>query len=230
MDDASIAPMDSARDVTLRGVALQLLAGGGVFWKARRTLFVADLHLGKDATFRKRGFAVPRGPTESTLGRITTLIEQTAAETLVVLGDMVHARCSVDAALHEAMTGFRAAHADIELILVRGNHDASIRSWPQSWRMRVVEEGFRRGPLRLQHHPGEPPPPARLALAGHVHPSVRLQSGNDSLGRMPCFWYSGGCLTLPAMGAFTGTHVIRPRPRERVWVVAQQQLLEFQHG
>ena len=43
--------------------------------RASRTLFVADLHLGKSATFRARGLPVPSGTTQDNLRRLAALVQ-----------------------------------------------------------------------------------------------------------------------------------------------------------
>ena len=67
---------------------LQLLPEGAAFDASRGLLFVSDLHLGKTAVFRDAGLALPEGPDDRILTRLTDLIAQTAAKSLVVLGDV----------------------------------------------------------------------------------------------------------------------------------------------
>src|SRR5215213_2758960 len=72
--------------------SLHLLPDRAVYWPARSTLLVADVHFGKCATFRSLGVPVPAGSTQKDLARLTKLIELTSARRLVILGDLVHAR------------------------------------------------------------------------------------------------------------------------------------------
>ena len=46
---------------------VELLAERALHWPAARTLFVADVHLGKAAAFRAGGVAIPRGATANDL-------------------------------------------------------------------------------------------------------------------------------------------------------------------
>jgi metallophosphoesterase superfamily enzyme len=71
--------------------------------------------------------------------------------------------------------------------------------------------------LAFAHHPE--PLAGAYVIAGHVHPAVRLGGAIDSL-RLPCFHFGAAVGVLPAFGAFTGMHVVRPAPGERVFVVA----------
>jgi metallophosphoesterase superfamily enzyme len=38
--------------------------------------------------------------------------------------------------------------------------------------------------------------------------------------RLPCFWFGDDVGVLPAFGAFTGMHPIRPGDEERVFAIA----------
>ena len=61
------------------GELVELHAERALYWPRGRTLFVADVHLGKGATFRAGGVPLPRGATANDLGRLTALVERTRA-------------------------------------------------------------------------------------------------------------------------------------------------------
>lgn len=212
---------------TLAGTRMQLFASRAAFCPEHDTLFVADLHLGKDATFRRHGIPVPLGSSGETLQTISRLLSDTSASRLVILGDLFHARSSLTTETVAAVESFFAAHSRVEFLLVRGNHDAHVGNLPGDWPIRTVEEGERMGQLALGHHPGPVPDGADLWLCGHLHPSIRIGSGRDSFGKLPCFWYSSGCLVFPAIGEFTGTHVVQPQKDDRTWLVAESQIIEL---
>lgn len=215
--------------VELCGVAVQLYAGGAVLVAGESSLLVADLHLGKDSTFRRSGLAVPSGTNESTLQQVSRLLELTSAKRLVMLGDLIHARSSLSRGVVETFAEFRESHSDVEFSLVRGNHDRVSR-FPDAWGLSELPAGSILGELRLHHEPtdrGGQNGERVLDVAGHLHPSFRLQSRTESLGRLPCFWFRRGCLVLPAIGEFTGTHNIRRGRLDRIWVDANGTLMEI---
>src|SRR5436190_20499208 len=74
--------------VDFAGQSLRLLPDHAVYWPARNTLLVADLHLGKDAAFRTAGVPVPAGSTAKDLSRLSSLIGLSGAQRLVILGDL----------------------------------------------------------------------------------------------------------------------------------------------
>jgi uncharacterized protein len=59
----------------VRAGVLNLLPERAAFAPAAKTLFVADLHLGKAATFRAFGAPAPTGVSEETLRRLADLID-----------------------------------------------------------------------------------------------------------------------------------------------------------
>ena len=48
---------------------------GAIFWEEKKTLFLADIHLGKVAHFRKNGIAVPRKAEGLFYEKITKLLK-----------------------------------------------------------------------------------------------------------------------------------------------------------
>lgn len=77
--------------LSLAGESVELMAEKALWWPAARTLFIADLHLGKAASFRALGQPVPSGTTQDNLDRLSALIDRHAAARLVFLGDFLHA-------------------------------------------------------------------------------------------------------------------------------------------
>jgi uncharacterized protein len=212
-------------DIIFANETLQLLPQKALYWPREKTLFIADIHFGKVAAFRAAGLPLPPGSTTNALLRLDTCVVKTNATRIVFLGDFLHSR---DARAKETFARFaawRKLNADLELVLVRGNHDAHAGDPPMEWNIRCINEGETVGPFCLAHHPE--PDLRGYVLAGHVHPAVRLQGrANDSL-RLPCFWFGAYVCVLPAFGEFTGTYTVQPKTGDRVFVVAEQQVIEM---
>jgi DNA ligase-associated metallophosphoesterase len=203
--------------VTLGGEALHLLAAPALFWPAGGTVFIADLHIGKAATFRARGLPVPSGTTMVNLARIDSLLNATAATRLVVLGDFLHAADSHSPSVLQALADWRASWPLLQIILVRGNHDSHAGDPPAPLRFEVVDEPWLIGPFACCHHPQQHA--THHVLAGHVHPAVRLRGRAGDGLRLPCFVNEPGLTLLPAFGEFTGSHVLRPGPSRALFAV-----------
>jgi DNA ligase-associated metallophosphoesterase len=204
----------------------RLLAQRAAFNEQARLLAVADVHYGKGATFRARGVPVPAGSHDDNLLRLTRLIEATRPRTLAVLGDLFHAREALDAAGIDAFRAWRCVHADVEVVLVEGNHDAAAGVPHERLGIRVEREPWDAGGALLAHHPQAHA--GRAVLAGHLHPAIRLSGRADRGGvRVPCFWLRDGLALLPAFGEFTGAATIRREAGDRVIAVADDRLFEI---
>lgn len=217
-------PAVSRLPVDFGGHGWDLLAFGAAFWAERRWLVIADAHFGKAATFRARGVPVPQGTTLGTLARIDRLVEDCAPARLVFLGDLFHAREAHAPATLAALTAWRARHAALDMILVEGNHDRSAGNPPDALEIDVVTEPWRVDGLSFCHHPRFEP--RALVLAGHLHPTVRLQGRAVDAVRLACFWLREGLVVLPAFGEFTGGARIEREPGDRVIALAEDRLYE----
>ena len=213
----------SLLECDVAGEKVVLLHERAMFWPARATLFVADFHLGKAASFRRAGIALPSGTTAENVERLGRAIDRTRAARVTFLGDFLHSKHGRTQGTLERFAAWRAARAGIEMTLVRGNHDVKAGDPPEAWSMRCIDAGEVEGPFVLNHEPG--PVVGGYALAGHVHPAVRLTGGGDSL-RLPCFWFGARHGVLPAFGAFTGHAEVRPKRGDQVFVIAGHDVLK----
>ena len=206
------------------GERLVLLAEKAVYWPRGKTLFIADFHLGKAASFRSAGIPLPSGTTQENVERLGRALDKTAAAQVVFLGDFLHSAAGRTASTLQRFGEWRQARAKIELTLVRGNHDKRAGDPPEAWGMRCIEAGEQRGPFVLNHEPGASR--GGYALAGHIHPAVRLTGSGEKSVRLPCFWFGARYGVLPAFGAFTGTAEVLPRRGDQVFVVAEEEVLQ----
>ena len=203
---------------TVRGEDLLLLPERAVYWRRTRTLLIADPHFGKAAAFRSAGVPVPAGPTAGTLARIDATLARTAAARLVFLGDFLHARQGRSAATIAALSAWRERHEELDVVLVRGNHDRRAGDPPAGLRICCVDAPMIEPPLGFVHHPAEVP--GVYALAGHIHPAATMVGRGRQRARLPCFWFCGQWAVLPAFGEFTGLATIEPGPGDQVFVIA----------
>jgi uncharacterized protein len=213
--------------VAVGGADLQLLAGKAVWWPAERTLLVADAHLGKATSFRRLGVPVPTGTTGGNLDALDALLAAHDAARMVFLGDLLHSPQARNRALLDTVARWREQRSELELVLVRGNHDDRAGDPPADWGVRCVDEPFvlpTAPGLALCHHPE--PRAGAYVLAGHSHPCTTVGRGIDRL-RLPCFHFGASVGVLPAFGAFTGMHPIERAPDDRVFVVADNAVHEL---
>jgi DNA ligase-associated metallophosphoesterase len=250
-----IAPAD-ALPIEAGGLALECLAARALWWPQERTLFIADVHLGKAESFRALGVPVPaglQGPTGATLDRLEALLSQRQARTLVVLGDLLHARAAQSDAVMQPFAAWRARHASLEIRLLRGNHDAHAGDPPAHLGIELMPEPATLGVWRLQHEPrhdwaqtgrsrhagvsqthasggtnasgtSSAGSASGLALSGHLHPVIQLSGRAGDRARLPCFCIADDEIVLPAFGAFTGGAPVQRLPGSRCVAIAGNRL------
>lgn len=187
------------------GTLLWLLPHRAVWWPSADTVFVADVHFGKAAAFRRAGQPVPQGTTADNLARLDAVLAATDAQHLVFLGDFLHARGGAQEPLWQQLLPWRQRHAAVQMTLVRGNHDRHAGDPPAQLAMALADEPWPPlpgAPVLAGHHPQAVA--GHTVLAGHWHPVVRLRGRARDALSAPCFGWGDGQLVLPAFGAFTG--------------------------
>ncbi|PPE69005.1 ligase-associated DNA damage response endonuclease PdeM [Caldimonas thermodepolymerans] len=199
------------------GHRLVLLPDKAACLPEAQTLLVADAHIGKAVSFRRWGVPVPQGTTSDTLARLTRAVEATGARRVVFLGDFLHSPRSHAGATLAALHRWREHHAGLELVLVRGNHDRRAGDPPAGLGIASVAQPWILGGLALCHEPQAVP--GHYALAGHLHPCIRLDGPARDRLRLPCFWLGREVGVLPAFGSFTGMHPVQPAEGDRVYAV-----------
>ena len=183
------------------GCELVATPEGGLYWPARKTLIVADLHMEKGSAFACKGLMLPPYDTPSTLAVIDALMGRYRPQRVIALGDSFHREDG-----HLGLTGdARALIAGLtgktDWIWIAGNHDpAPPLGLGGSARAEISIDGlsFRHGPRA-----GSGAGAGAGEIAGHLHPVARLRSRGRVIRRR-CFASDGQRLVMPAMGAYAG--------------------------
>jgi DNA ligase-associated metallophosphoesterase len=210
--------------ITISGERLRLLPERALYWDRQRALLIADAHFGKSATFRAFHIPVPEGSLHADLARLTQALARTRANKLIILGDLLHTAKGRDADTVAAVARWREQHPDLDITLVRGNHDRHAGDPPPSWRIPAVNAPLPLPPFVLAHQPREA---EDYVLAGHLHPLAQLTGPGKQALRLPCFWFGARAAVLPAFSEFTDGMLIRPAPRDQVFVVTPAQVLHL---
>ncbi|MFM1904234.1 MAG: ligase-associated damage response endonuclease PdeM [Planctomycetota bacterium] len=224
------AAVASPADAPTATADIVLLPGRAAFLPASATLLVADLHLGKEATFRHKGIPVPDGSAAKDLARLALLVAATRARRLLILGDLFHSRSGCTAEVFASFTAARTGFSATEVLLVAGNHDRSIGRLPAGIGIDSVLRTHDEPPFHFVHEPGTPlPEPDRdepFTIAGHLHPTLAIRSPSGDRVADRCFYAETGLLVLPAFGSFTGGHRVEPTPRRRLWIARDDGVVE----
>jgi DNA ligase-associated metallophosphoesterase len=213
--------MAEVRAWTLAGEPVLIDAERALVWPRAATVFVADLHLGKDQVLREAGVALPDGTLAADLARLGRIVDRHAARNLVILGDLVHGRTAPQARWIATFGAWLAARPGLAVRLVAGNHDRALPDWPTLGRLR---DGEGLGPFVLRHAPAT----SRRGhvLAGHLHPGVRLRDRHAPGVRLPAFWLGPARTVLPAFGDLTGLARAGAEPSDRIVACAEGRLVE----
>jgi DNA ligase-associated metallophosphoesterase len=211
-----------------------LLPGRGALLPASRTLLVADLHLGKAATFRRAGIPIPEGSAQGDLARLETLVRDHAVERVLILGDLLHAASGCTSEVVAEFRAFRDRLTTTAVILVLGNHDVAARRIAGDLGLDACVSSLDEPPLRFVHiaaaataDDDEATATAiGLVVAGHVHPRVKLRGPSGDRFADRCFHLEDRVLTLPAFGSFTGGHAVEITDSARVWLARDDAVLD----
>jgi len=202
-----------------------LLPGRAAFLPKTSTVVCSDIHLGKAATFRHAGMAIPEGSAQHDLQRLTGIVQTCGARRLLITGDLFHARSGCTQQVLDEFSAFceqvRQSH-DTRIVLVLGNHEQSLgkKFRPHEIGINRCEEEIIEPPFRFihDHQSHFDAQPDSFTIAGHVHPTVTIKGTSGDRLTCRCFVTTGTTLTLPAFGSFTGGHRIRPSDGTRVWL------------
>jgi DNA ligase-associated metallophosphoesterase len=218
--------MPASLPIDFCGERLILLADRAIHWPAQKTLLLADVHLGKDASFRAAGLPVPVGNSSKDLARIESILKANLAERLIILGDLVHNKASHQPELASAFSRWRAAHAQLDILLIRGNHDRHAGPVPADWNISEVSEPHQMETLVLAHKPLDG---GKRLLCGHIHPTIAVRDFDGTYATLCCFVADENQLILPAFGSFTGGCKVRHEPGNRIFAIAGKSVVQLRN-
>ena len=168
---------------------------------SERALAVADYHAGVEVGLRyERGVELDSNA-DTRRERLLALLDRTAADRVVVLGDLVHRIAEPDGVEAEEVRDLLDAldSRSVPLTLAKGNHDGGIAEvFPDRIDL-LPADGARIGDVGLVHGhtwPGTEALSAGTLCMGHEHPSVRL---TDEVGgsRVERAWLRGPLRSAP---------------------------------
>lgn len=186
-------------DIVLNGASLIAEPSGALYWPARETLVVADLHLEKGSSFARRGQLLPPYDSRTTLSQLSDAIGRRRPKRLICLGDSFHDADAAGRLGPEERETIRRLAAAVEAwIWIAGNHDPAP---PADLGGEVVTDHLTDGPLVFRHEALATP--AAGEISGHYHPKAAVtQRGRRISAR--CFVEDGRRAILPSFGAYTG--------------------------
>ncbi len=183
----------------VNGAELLADLSGALFWPARDTLVVADLHLEKGSNFAARGVPLPPYDSLATLDRLAGALRRYPASRVICLGDSFHDGGAGERLGPAGVDALSALTRDRDWLWIVGNHDPEP---PTGWGGRVADS-LTDGPLVFRHE-AEPARVVAGEVSGHFHPKAAVHTGSGKRLSSRCFVTDGRRLILPAFGAFAG--------------------------
>ena len=169
-----------------------------LYWRAKGTLVIADLHIGKAQDYIPRGTLLPPYEMQDICERLVHLIRDYEPARVICLGDSFHRPGSFDRLCDNEKTCLQATMSSVpQWVFVEGNHDAGLSGANWQLQAQINEERF-----IFLHQPD-----AKSLLpqiVGHYHPKFKANGGARKNLSKPCFAYDGQLLILPAFGTYTG--------------------------
>lgn len=205
------------------GEKFELLPQKALFWKSKKILLLADMHLGKVNHFRKAGIPVPAKANTKNYETLIDLVLQTKPERMICVGDLFHSHYNSD---WETVGQFTKNFSQLSVELVTGNHDILSDLQYKRHAISVHSQVLKIEKFSLNHFPAETAESGQYTLSGHVHPGVLLRGKGRQALTLPCFYFGEQQGYLPAFGMFTGLARMRPNKTDQVFVIADGSVIK----
>lgn len=207
--------------INFKETALILLKEKAVWVPSLSSIFIADLHFGKAAHFRKSGIPIPEPIHYEDLSNLENIITLYQPDNVYFLGDLFHSDWNDQ---WNILNHFLARFTDVNFKLVLGNHDILPKSEYNLSSFDVFNSPMELGNLILSHEPLEKIAIDRINLCGHIHPGIRLVGKARQSIRLSCFLYKPNQLILPAFGRFTGLALVKPSLKDQVFGITNEKV------
>jgi DNA ligase-associated metallophosphoesterase len=214
-------------EIKIGTVKVRLLPQKAVWLKQQKILLLADLHFGKINHFRKSGIPVPAAANNKNTELLISLLQDTKPDRVIFLGDLFHSHYNEE---WEVLGQIRKHFLNCSFELVLGNHDILSTLQYERNKMKCYANELREGDFILTHEPMPEVPVGLYNLSGHFHPGVKLRGPGKQTVMLPCFYFGRNQGILPAFGSFTGMARIMPKKEDRVFVIAEDKIIDYSHG
>lgn len=210
-------------EISVHNQTLVLHPSGAIFWKEKSYLLIADVHFGKITHFRKHGSGVPQEAIQKNIKKLESVCSLFNPGTVIFMGDLFHSYLNTEWFLFKKWVESTTSTVQ----LVTGNHDIIAPLHYEELGIQIFEELCVQTIL-LTHHPEIRD--GYFNIAGHIHPGVQLVGVGKQFLKVPCFFMKPNQLIQPAFGTFTGNYILTPTPKDRVFAVADDQVIEIVLG
>ncbi|MEX0686454.1 MAG: ligase-associated DNA damage response endonuclease PdeM [Balneolales bacterium] len=212
------------KPVSIKGEQLDLLPQKAIYWSRKKTLLLADIHIGKVGTFREAGIAIPIQLADRDLSQLTALLKVLDVERCIILGDLFHSKLNGQWNLFKNWINL---YPGITFELVIGNHDILQEEIYIDAGMILHQNFLVEDPFYLVHDPTDfDNKSGKYGLCGHLHPGIKLKGKGRQSITLPCFYFGDHYSILPAFGAFTGFKALKIGELDQVYAIAEDQIFK----
>ena len=209
-------------EIMLQGERLELLPERVLWWPAKKTIILSDLHWGKSAHFRKHGVPMPGGTQEDDALRLATVVRNYGVERMVIAGDFFHSKHNKEV---DDFGRWRDAHSSLHIDFILGNHDILPRQAYKKWNLELHEISLLLEPFLITHD--DTLTSEYFIIHGHIHPGIKLHGLGRQAFTLPAFCINKHCMILPAFGKFTGCKLVNAIDFEGVYVVGDDKVMKW---
>jgi DNA ligase-associated metallophosphoesterase len=214
---------------TLHHQTLWLSPARCIFWEEEKALILSDLHFGKSGHFRKSGIGIPQSIYKEDLQTLFAQIQFFKPGTLLIVGDMFHSRANKEI---DFFIKWRNDIPSINIHLIKGNHDVLSNKFYEEANIKVAKTKLSVKNFCFTHDietncEDDDFQNIVFTFSGHVHPGILLSGIGKQALRFPCFYFSKDYAILPAFSRFTGLSKIKPKPTDKVFVLADNKIVKL---
>ncbi len=161
-----------------------------VWYEPKRTIILADFHLGRESSMKEQGVSLPRFQKDEILDRLSTIKEKYQPETFIVVGDLKHEfGKNREQEFEEVFEVMDYLTESSDLITIRGNHDNFLKTLTSKKGVPFYEYSMTVDDLFLTHGHKEMEREGTLIMA-HEHPSIKIRDEIGAVLKFPCFLYN----------------------------------------
>ena len=220
--------MFSPQKFILHKQTLWLSPARCIFWEEEKALILSDLHFGKTGHFRKEGIGVPQNIFKEDLQRLFTQIQFFKPEKILIAGDMSHSRANKEIDL---FLKWRNDLSSVDIYLIKGNHDILSNKFYEEANIKVEKKKLAIKDFCFTHDFAsdcEDSDEDIFTFSGHIHPGIKFNGNGKQSFMLPCFYFSDKHAVLPAFSLFTGLYKLRPKKKDKVFALVENQVIKMQ--
>ncbi len=141
-----------------------------------KALILADLHLGFEESFEKKGILIPKFHYKDAIKNIDWILSATEVKHIILNGDIKHEFGRISQQEWREVTRFVNHLKDkgIKITAVKGNHDTIFGPLAKKLDIKEVKE-FKHDNMLIVHGDYVPEKLAKIIIIGHEHPAITLR-------------------------------------------------------